>query len=187
MRQTDIDWTFFHRPVTLRRRMGWEREGEVSETTSGEANFSSRFSRIILKKKKKTFNPKFSDGWWRVFRRTSRGAALKGETADFPDRHQKVFGFSQFLRICMRAASKMCHVFCYKQGTKRIEISCKVQLFVMRHFFSRNLRLSIFCRKIVAGSDLVAECFEQTLLKQKSPNTCLVAVFKIVTPPEFLT
>lgn len=62
VRQTDIDWTFFHRPVTLRRRMRWGREGEVSETTSGEANFSSRFSRIILKKKKKNFQLK-------VFRR----------------------------------------------------------------------------------------------------------------------
>lgn len=51
--------------------------GKVSETTSGEANFSSRFSRIILK----NFPPKVSRRLERAFHVASREAALKGETA----------------------------------------------------------------------------------------------------------
>lgn len=72
VRQTDIDWTFFHRPVTLRdrtergKRVGKGDEEQVSETTSGEANFSSRFSRIILGKKGLSIE-KFLDGWCAYF------------------------------------------------------------------------------------------------------------------------
>jgi len=50
--------------------------GKVSETTSGEANFSSRFSRIILK----NFPAKVFRRLGRAFRRASREAALKEET-----------------------------------------------------------------------------------------------------------
>lgn len=70
VRQRGIDWTFFHRPMTL---------GKVSETTSGETNFSSRFSRIILK----NFPPKVFRRLGRAFHVASREAALKGETAAF--------------------------------------------------------------------------------------------------------
>jgi len=51
--------------------------GKVSETTSGEANFSSRFSRIILK----NFPAKVFRQLGRAFRRAPREAALKEETA----------------------------------------------------------------------------------------------------------
>lgn len=106
----------------------WEK---VSETTSNEANFSSRFSRIILK----NFPSK-------VFRRLKWAfhvaSRLWKERQPSLDRHQRVFGFSQFLRICMhREIRQTCKVL-LQTSAKYIEILAKTYCLICLEFLCFN-------------------------------------------------
>jgi len=141
VRQTDIDWTFFHRPVTLRDRKGVERgTREVSETTSGEANFSSRFSRIILEKKRT--RSKVFRRLVRVFRRASREAALKGETVALPDSGIKGYldsrSFFEFVRTALKCA--VCFVTNGAQSASRYSVKYNCLAYDPREFNSRQIR-----------------------------------------------
>lgn len=102
----------FRKPLAARRiflpvlvESSWKKKGlSIQSFPTAGARISSRFT-------------------WSGFER--------GDGRPSGLRHQRVFGFSQFLRICTYRA-EMCRVFCYERSTKRIEVLGKVQLFGIR-------------------------------------------------------
>jgi hypothetical protein len=101
------------------------------------------FLPVLVESSWKTFRRKFSDGWSAHFMSFHVKRLWKGRQPPL-DRHQRVFGFSQFLRICMHREIRQACQFCYERapsilkysvkhivwhagflGFKRVNISCK--------------------------------------------------------------
>ena len=116
----------------------WEK---VSETTSGEANFSSRFSRIILK----NFSPKVFQRLGRAFHVASRETALKGETAFGPTASKSIWilTISSNLYILWNTTSVPILLW---TSAKYIEILSKTHCLTCGILWA--LRSSIFCARI---------------------------------------
>lgn len=140
-------------------------------------------------KKKKDFRSKVFRRLVRVFRRASREAALKGETVAFPDRHQRLFGFSQFLRIHTTLKCAVCFVTNGAQSALRYSVKYNCLTYESRKFNSRQIRKF----KIVKISHMncrvavLSPIASSSLGQAESSNVSLVDVFKIVTSLKFLT
>lgn len=143
VRQTDIDWTFFHRPVTLRGKIGWtgvEREGR-ERSRKGKFRKPLAAKRIFLpvlvesswKKKKKNFPSK-------VFRRLVRAYSValhvkrlwKERQSPFRTGIKEYLDSRSFFEFVRASPNEMCHVFRY-ESRAYIEIFGKIQSYGTWH------------------------------------------------------
>lgn len=80
------------------------------------------FLPVLVESSWKTFRQKFSDGWHSMSLHVKR---LWKERQPPLDRHQRVFGFSQFLWICMHREMRQACQFCYKRAQSILKYSVK--------------------------------------------------------------
>lgn len=109
------------------------------------------FLPVLVESSWKTFRRKFSDGW--SAHSVSLHVKRLWKERQLPlDRHQRVFGFSQFLRICMHREMRQACQFCYKRAQGILKYS--VKRIVWRAGFSGFKTVDISrknCRMCVMG------------------------------------
>lgn len=108
------------------------------------------FLPVLVESSWKTFRRKFSNGW-SAHSMSLRVKQLWKERQPPLDRHQRVFGFSQFLRICMHCEMRQACQFCYKGNSNKVYwiltktycLACGILEFKIVHISRKKCRMCV--------------------------------------------